>query len=230
MSRPTSILVVDDDADICSNVRDILEDLGYRTDIAHDGPSALRLIREKPFDIALLDFKMPGMDGAELYSEIRKLRPEIVAIMITAYAGSDGAERARAAGTWRVMRKPVDFASLLPLLEEAITVPIVLVVDDDPDYCDNIWQVLRDRNYRVKLARTEEEGIRAAGGKYDVAIVDLRLGSGDGQRVISMIRAAKPDAKIIVATGYPDLDDANNSIVLRKPIDVDHLLAELETR
>src|SRR5262249_19103752 len=70
----TSILVVDDDVDTCRNLSDILTDLGYRVDVAHDGPSALELVRRHAYDIALLDYKMPGMDGLTLYREIKGLR------------------------------------------------------------------------------------------------------------------------------------------------------------
>lgn len=117
---PPSILIVDDDRDIATNMSDILSDMGYQTDVANDGESALGLIRLNRYDVALLDFKMPGMDGAALYEEIKKLRPELVAIMVTAYAGSDGIERAETAGTWQVMRKPVNFEKLLGFIEEAV--------------------------------------------------------------------------------------------------------------
>src|SRR5262249_18722868 len=60
---PSSILVVDDEIDTCRNLSDILTDLGYQVDTALDGFAALELAREKPYDIALLDLKMPGMDG-----------------------------------------------------------------------------------------------------------------------------------------------------------------------
>ena len=56
-----SILVVDDEVDTCSNLSDILTDLGYHVDVAHDGPSALELARKNPYDIALLDLRMPGI-------------------------------------------------------------------------------------------------------------------------------------------------------------------------
>ena len=229
MQNETAILVVDDDDDIRSNVKDILEDLGYRTDTAHDGPSALKLVQQKSYDVALLDFKMPGMDGATLYSEIKKLRPETVAIMVTAYAGSGGVERAKDAGTWKVLRKPVDFGALLHLVKQAAQEPVVLVVDDDPDFCDNLWQVLRDREFRVRIARTEEDGIsQAAEGDADVAIVDLRLGSGDGRKVISQIRSTNPNAKIILATGFPErLEGPQADLVLTKPIDMSRVLNEI---
>lgn len=119
IENPT-VLVVDDDVDISSNLCDILNDIGYRTDMAHDGPSALHLMKENAFDLALLDFKMPGMDGATLFEEIRKLNPELVAIMVTAYASDDGIQRALDAGTWKVLPKPVDIPKLLGLLKEAV--------------------------------------------------------------------------------------------------------------
>ena len=230
MSKEPSILVVDDDDDIRSNVRDILEDLGYRTDTAHDGPSALHLVEQNTYDVALLDFKMPGMDGATLYAEMKKLRPEIVAIMVTAYAGSNGVDKALDAGTWKVLRKPVDFAALLPLVEQAACEPVVLVVDDDPDFCESLWQVLRDRDYRVKIAHTEKAGLsEAAAAGFDVAIVDLRLGEGDGLKVVAQIRSSNPAAKIILATGFPDcLDTPQADIVLQKPLDLEQMLSEIK--
>src|SRR5207244_3512201 len=68
-THPASILVVDDDEDTRRNLSDILTDLGYHAETAHDGPSALELVRRRPFDVALLDLKMPGMDGLTLYRE-----------------------------------------------------------------------------------------------------------------------------------------------------------------
>ncbi len=108
--RGTSrILVVDDDRDICRNLSDILTDLGYEVDFAHDGPSALELVRQRPYDVALLDCKMPGMDGLTLYREIKKQRAGTVSLLVTAYASPTTADEALAAGAWKVAAKPVDF-------------------------------------------------------------------------------------------------------------------------
>lgn len=115
-----AVLVVDDDVDISTNLCDILNDIGYRTDMAHDGESALHLLENDSFDFALLDFKMPGMDGATLLGELRKLDPNLVAIMITAFAGNEGVQRAIDAGTWKVLPKPVDIPKLLQLLKQSM--------------------------------------------------------------------------------------------------------------
>ena len=60
-----SILVVDDEVDTCANLSDIFAELGFQVDVAHDGFSALEFAKRKHYDVALLDLKMPGMDGLE---------------------------------------------------------------------------------------------------------------------------------------------------------------------
>jgi len=79
-----ALLIVDDDVDTCRNLSDILTDLGYRVDTAHEGLTALELVRRSAYDVALLDYKMPGMDGLTLYREIKRLRAGTVAIVVTA--------------------------------------------------------------------------------------------------------------------------------------------------
>src|SRR5262245_25402103 len=114
------ILVVDDDPDICRNLSDILTDLGYSVDYAHDGPGALELVSRRPYDVALLDLKMPGMDGLTLYREIKKQHAATVALLVTAYAGPATEVEALSAGAWKVVPKPVDFPTLLGLVDEAL--------------------------------------------------------------------------------------------------------------
>ena len=120
------ILIVDDDIDILANLTDILSDLGYETVTACSGQSALEQIDAShsksslPFDLCLLDFRMPGMDGVELLKQIQAKQPKIPAIMITAYAGADGDKRAEAAGTLTVMKKPVDIKRLLRLIDAVV--------------------------------------------------------------------------------------------------------------
>ena len=118
--KHANLLIVDDDVDIAANLADILMDRGFRVDLAHCGEEALRLAESTDYDAALLDFKMPDMDGAKLFAAIREVQPELVAIMVTAYAADDGVQRALDAGTWKVMRKPVDVPEMLACVDEAV--------------------------------------------------------------------------------------------------------------
>jgi DNA-binding NtrC family response regulator len=229
-------LIVDDDDDIRANFSDILKDLGYRTTTAESAELALDLVRKDDFDAVLLDFKLPGMDGVSLYREIKRLRPSIPAIMITALAGSDGAQQAFNAGTWDVLRKPVHIPEMLDKLEQATKAPLVLVVDDDEAFCQSLWQILNERRFRVALAHSEADGIaKATASNYKVAIVDLRLGQGDGRNVIKRISQSVPDAHTVLVSGnrehvtealdqlgHPDQPAIDS--VCNKPIDIEHLL------
>ena len=121
------ILIVDDDEDILANLSDILSDVGYETETASCGEDAILKFESclpsnghPPYDLCLLDFKMPGIDGVELYQRMLQHDPRQRAIMVTAYAGEDGVERALKAGTWKVLHKPVNIGHLLDLIREAV--------------------------------------------------------------------------------------------------------------
>lgn len=230
-----SILVVDDDVDICANMADILADMGYSVDIAHEGFTALDLVRRRPYDLALLDYKMPGMDGVTLCREIQRVRSGLVPLLVTAYTGGDTAQEALGAGAWRVLPKPVDFSKLMPLVDEAIGQPLVLVVDDDPDLCDSLRDVLREYGFRVCIAHEEGEAIERLRESTRVILLDLRLPGGDGAAVFRRIRERNPDARVVLITGYRDeMGPVVTSLLAEgvdavhyKPFDMPRLLKDL---
>jgi two-component system response regulator HydG len=237
MTSPASILVVDDEADTCRNLSDILTDLGYQVDTALDGFRALELARKKCYDIALLDMKMPGMGGLTLYRELRNLCSGTVAIVVTAYASKATAEEALAAGAWQVLAKPVALERLLPLVDEALEQPLVLVVDDDPDLCANVWDLLRERGFRVAIAHEEEDAARLLREQaFRIVLIDMRLPHGDGGSVFQQVRQSNPQARTVVITGHRiEMDPLVQRVVAEgadavcyKPFDVPRLLATLQ--
>lgn len=232
-----SILVVDDEVDTCRNLSDILTDLGYQVDTAYDGPAALERIRRKSYDIALLDLRMPGMDGVTLYREMKKVCASTVAIIVTAYAGSEMAEEAMAAGAWQVMPKPVDFSKLLALVDEAVGQPLVMVIDDDRDLCANLYDLLRERGYRVCLSHDDQEAEeKLKAREYRVVLIDMKLPKGDGSQVFRLVRESNPQARTILITGYrSEMEQAVRKVlsegadaVCYKPFDVPKLLETLQ--
>lgn len=205
MSKRPTVLVVDDEVDICQNLADILADQDYDVDIAENGAAALALAAAKPYDVALLDLRMPGMDGLSLYRQLRKVRPEVVAIIVTAYASDGTMREAIGSGAWQVLPKPVDLLRLLTLVGDAVRQPLVLVVDDDMALCDNLWELFRDWNLRVCVANTKEEALgRVRDREYEVVLVDLKLPGGDGRDIIESIRTLQPDSHSILITAYAE--------------------------
>jgi CheY-like chemotaxis protein len=237
MSDGISILVVDDEVDTCRNLSDILSDLGYQVDTALDGFAALELARKKHYDIALLDLKMPGMDGLTLYRELRKIAASTVAIVVTAYASKAASEEALAAGAWQVLPKPVDLPRLLGLVGEVLGQPVVLIVDDDPALCASLWDLLRERNFRVAIAHDEPEAAQALREQsFSVVLIDMKLPRGDGGQVFRDVRRMNPQARTVVVTGHPaEMDPVVQRVVAEgadavcyKPFDVPRLLTTLE--
>jgi two-component system, NtrC family, response regulator HydG len=231
------VLVVDDEQDTCSNLSDILTDVGYRVDWACDGASALELVRQKHYDVALLDLRMPGMDGLTLYREIKKLRAGTVAILVTAYASRATSEEALAAGAWQVVPKPIHLPRLLDLVDQAQGPPLVLVVDDDHELCENLWQILRERGYRVALAHDAAEAAeQLRDTTYRIALIDMKLPGGDGAEVFGLVRAADPKTRTVLITGCRRETDVLVERVLAegadaacyKPFDVPRLLDTLD--
>jgi CheY-like chemotaxis protein len=111
---------VDDDPDTCASLSDILSDLGYRVDVAYDGPSALELVERNGYGLALLDSRMPGMDGLELYRRIRQVRSGLVGVFVTAFTASSLMEEATVLGVRGILPKPVNVGALLAQVQQVV--------------------------------------------------------------------------------------------------------------
>ncbi|WP_028325579.1 FAD-dependent oxidoreductase [Desulfatirhabdium butyrativorans] len=113
------VLVVDDEAIVRDSTRDWLqEEGGFAVDTADSGPAALEMLRQKPYHLMLLDIKMPGMDGVEVLRKAREVLPDLVVIMMTAYATVETAVDALKMGALDYLIKPFDPEALLPKVEQ----------------------------------------------------------------------------------------------------------------
>lgn len=108
-----TILVIDDEQVIRILFKETLEELGHRVILADDGYEGLELIKRWDFDVVFLDLKMPGMDGAELFHQIKTIKPKLPVIIITGYPDSDMMARALAQGPFGVMNKPFSASDII---------------------------------------------------------------------------------------------------------------------
>lgn len=86
--------------------------------MAYRGWDALTVVKEKPYRLALLDFRLPCMDGVKLFERIRQVRDDVEAVIVTAFATAETEQRATANGIQRVLSKPINFDELLPLVQK----------------------------------------------------------------------------------------------------------------
>jgi two-component system response regulator HydG len=231
------LLIVDDEPDTCENLSDIFTDLGYHVDVAHDGKAAIALVEKNAYDLALLDLKMPGMNGLELYREIRRIASGTVAIVVTAYASSDTAQSVLQAGAWRIVSKPINFSELLIQIDEALGQPLILIVDDDQDLCRSLWDLFREQHYRVCLAHDVTTANRFISARaFQVVLIDMRLPDAEGTNVIDHLRRENSDARTLIITGFAgemgdalqDALAAGVNAVCYKPFNVDQLLKNVK--
>jgi PAS domain S-box-containing protein len=115
------ILLVDDDPGICHSLEEILEADGCSVETACDGAEGLRLIESAEFDLVLSDVVMPNMDGYELFKAVRKRRPDLPVLMMTAfyYDKDHIIKRSRMEGLQGVIfKKPIDPDHLREVIAE----------------------------------------------------------------------------------------------------------------
>lgn len=108
MTKMPRILVVDDEAAMRQSLRDWLMEDDYEVDLAASGEDAISMARDRSWDIILLDLKMPGMDGLETMSRLKKMIPETEILMMTAYGSIDTAVQAMKEGAFDYLVKPFD--------------------------------------------------------------------------------------------------------------------------
>jgi signal transduction histidine kinase len=118
--RPLNILLVDDDPEVRTVAVSMLEALGHQVRSAAGGPEALALIAEQPPELAILDFAMPEMNGAELAGQIRTILPHLPVIFATGYAETDSI-RNLVGGAAPLIAKPFTLRSLSELISKTIS-------------------------------------------------------------------------------------------------------------
>jgi CheY-like chemotaxis protein len=120
MRRPT-ILAVDDDEVILMSFARILEKDGYDVETAATGHEAIKRCKNGSYDLALLDIRLPDMDGTQLLKELRAVSDTMIIIMVTGYASLDNALQSLLLEANAYITKPVDPAELLKVTAEALS-------------------------------------------------------------------------------------------------------------
>lgn len=115
-----SILIVEDDANIRQTLSTILQQKGYKTDTAKNGQEAIQKSKTKFFNLALLDIKLPDMEGTKLLTTLHQDLPKMMKIMITGYPSVENAVEAVNKGADAYIIKPVKPEKLLTLIEEKL--------------------------------------------------------------------------------------------------------------
>ena len=114
------ILIADDEIFIREGLQEALHRPGFAIDTADDGHQAWNKIQTQPYDLVILDLRMPGPNGLELLDDIRDQFPDLLTIILTAHGSISTAVEAMRKGAYDFLSKPVDIAHLRLLIDRAV--------------------------------------------------------------------------------------------------------------
>jgi DNA-binding NtrC family response regulator len=117
--KQIKLLIVDDDEKFLKTIAERLGLNEFDVTTATEGNQAIKAAKKGKFDVAILDLKMPGMDGLELLQILKKKHKFLEVIIVTGYASVDSAVDAGKLGAFGYLEKPYNFAKLLESLKEA---------------------------------------------------------------------------------------------------------------
>jgi len=120
MNDKLSILIVDDDESTCRTLTRVFGKKGYETETAGTGREALKKAQGRFFNLALLDIKLPDTAGIELIAPLKEMHPDMMVIMITAYASLETAVQALNEGASAYIIKPLNMDEVLATVREAL--------------------------------------------------------------------------------------------------------------
>ncbi len=119
--RPLDIIVIDNENVICDACNLVLTERGHAVDYFKTGKTGLLAVERGSYDLALLDIKLPDMDGMEILKIIRKKRPEVCVIVMTGYSTMSNAVQAMKLGATDYLSKPFTDDELLEMVERVFS-------------------------------------------------------------------------------------------------------------
>ena len=237
MKEKLRILVVDDDRRMVKTLLDIFKVKGYDAEAAHSGPEALDKLNEGRFDCVLTDIKMPQMNGVELYRTIKAKQPDLPVMLMTAYSTDKLVKEGLEEGAIATLTKPLDINLLLSFFSTLRKERSIVIVDDDPQFCKTMGDILRARGFVVTQVTDPHDVVERLGADRQVVLLDMKLDNISGLEVLKEIRGQYPDLPVILVTGFrEEMAQAIDAALkigayacLYKPLQVEKLL-ELLTR
>jgi DNA-binding NtrC family response regulator len=116
----TKVLLVDDEVEFASALAERLQMRNYDVRTASNGLEAMALFHESPPDVVLLDLRIPGMDGLEILSNIKKFDPSIEVLMLTGHGDRESVQKGMQTGALEYIMKPIDIDELTSKINRAM--------------------------------------------------------------------------------------------------------------
>lgn len=204
MSEDTSlnILLVDDEKRFLNSLAERFRLKGFEPLLAESGEAAIEIAKARPVFAAVVDLKMPGMDGVETIEKLKAIHPEIKTVLLTGFGDDKSREAAEAidseyfekdemGGFWRYIKSLTD------------TRVNVLLVDDEEKFLNSISERIRLKGFEPLLAKSGEEALEIAQKEpVYAAVVDQKMPGMDGTETIAKLKEINPKIITVLLTGF----------------------------
>jgi two-component system response regulator HydG len=230
--RKLKILIADPEEGIRVSMAWILELEGYTVLTAKNGFEAIEFVKSESFDIAFLDIRMPGINGIETFKEVKKYSPETVVVMMSGFPVTDLVKKAIEDGAYAFLSKPFDMDNIIETIKEVAAKPFVMVVDDDSNLCDLLYDRFKDSGFNVVTKTSGFDGILAVQRRIpDVLFLDVMMNGLNGLETLKKINEIFGDQapKTIIMSSYDSAEsfEAAKKLgaieCLRKPLNTPQL-------
>ena len=203
MKEQTNILIVDDDVGICETLSDILDEEGYKVFAVNDGIEAIKEVNNSNYKIALIDIRMPKINGVETYKRIKLIKPSMRVILMTAFSDEALGKDALRKGVYCIFYKPLNISELIKFIKKIEIEPLLLIVDDNPDFCETFKDGLEETNYKIAVNYDGKQIIKNF-EEYDRDIIffDVKMPSINGLDLYLTLRKRNPNFTGVMITGY----------------------------
>lgn len=243
------LMLVDDEPDFLAATASALTRRGFEVTTVQDPRLVMDVLQHESFDVVILDVKMPGVTGDELFREVSKERPELPVILLTGHGTFKQAFQMSREGVFDYLTKPCDVEKVAEVARAAVarrhpgssarSTPVedvirVLMVDDERDLLQSLSTALGRRGMQVVTASSDAEAFAQLDKHmFDVALVDLKMPRTDGIEMMHRIHHSQPLCEVVLLTGHPSVETAVEGVrqgafdYLVKPQDTDTIASKI---
>ncbi|MGZ3420204.1 MAG: response regulator [Polyangiales bacterium] len=196
------VLVVDDEAPLLMTLAANLELEGFDVIGAANANDALTELRAGKFDLVLSDIRMPGMNGVDLFRQIKQIAPDLPVVLMTGFAVEELVQDAMREGAYAVLPKPCPMDQVLDVVGRAARAPAVLVVDDVAACAESTAAALSAVGIKARAVTDAQAALdQVRSGEVDVCVVDMVMPEVSGPDLMEQVRSIDRAIAFIAVTG-----------------------------
>jgi len=224
----TKILVLDDEVKIRELVREALSTQGYEVTTVPSPDQAMDIIYREPFDLILLDIRLPGESGIIVLKKIREYSEKIPVVIYSGFVTAALETEVRAFGANEVLRKDVGVVSLVEQIGKIVKAKNrifqrtlmgaekpILIVDDEEEIRDLLKTFFKTKGYKTLEAKSGEEAVQLAQSEDPVVVLlDINMPEMDGLTTLKKLRDINAKLGVVMITGDQDDEKVKKAIEL----------------